>query len=140
MSREFALSVVAPDKAVVEESVTSIVAPGQEGYFGVYKDHEPLIAALRPGMVEYTDKIGTKHFVYVGGGFAEVTGTRVTILADEAATATEIDIARAEQDIEDAKKALRGGDSPLNSPDAVLAVERAVERLKAARAARGGSN
>jgi F-type H+-transporting ATPase subunit epsilon len=137
MSREFALSVVSPDKAVVSETVTSIVAPGREGYFGVYKGHVPLIAALKPGLVEYTDTIGTRHFIYVGGGFAEVSAERVTVLADEAAAATEIDVSRAEQDLDDAKKALRGDDSPLDSEEAVLAVERAVQRLRAARLVRG---
>jgi F-type H+-transporting ATPase subunit epsilon len=137
MAREFALSVVAPDKSVVEETVTSVMAPGQEGYFGVYKGHVPLIAALRPGLVEYTDTVGTRHFVYIGGGFAEVSATRMTVLADEAASAKDIDISRAEQDIDDAKKALRSEDSPLDSQEAVLAVERAVQRLRAARLARG---
>ena len=136
MAREFALSVVAPDKSVVEETVTSVVAPGQEGYFGVYKDHIPLIAALRPGLVEYTDSIGTRHFVYIGGGFAEVSAERVTVLADEAAQAKDIDITRAELDVDEAKRALKGDDSPLNSEEAVLAVERAVQRLRAARVVR----
>lgn len=136
MAREFALSVVAPDKAVVEETVTSVVAPGQEGYFGVYRDHIPLIAALKPGLVEYTDTVGSRHFVYVGGGFAEVSPERVTILADEGEMAKDIDLSRAEGDLDDARRALRGDDSPQNSEEAVLEVERAVQRLRAARLAR----
>src|SRR5579871_1584590 len=95
--REFSLTVVAPDRAVVEESVTSVIAPGVEGYFGVLAGHAPIIAALRPGLVEYLDPIGTRHYIYVGGGFAEVGTNGVTVLADEAARAKDIDIAKAEE-------------------------------------------
>jgi F-type H+-transporting ATPase subunit epsilon len=134
MAREFALSVVAPDRSVVEETVTSVVAPGSEGYFGVLAGHAPLIAALMPGIVEYLDPRGIRHCVYVGGGFAEVTGDRMTVLADEAARATEIELTRAEVDLENARKTLRGEDgSHFDREEAVLEVDRAIARLKAAR-------
>ncbi len=136
MANQIFLSVVAPDKAVVEENVSTIIAPGTEGYFGVMAGHVPIIAALRPGLLEYTDSTTNRHYVYVGGGFAEVQGERVTILADEAERATEIDISKAEARLEEARRALRGEDSGINSADAVLEVERAVSRIKAARIAR----
>ena len=136
MGKQFLLSVVAPDKLVVEEQTDSMIAPGTEGYFGVWAGHEPIIVALRPGLVEYTDSTTNRHYIYVGGGFAEVQADRVTILADEAERATEVDIARAEQLLEEARKALRGEDSVIDSRDAVLEVERAVSRIKAARAVR----
>ncbi len=136
MATQFLLSVVSPDKSVVEEKVDSLIAPGTEGYFGIWHGHVPLIAALRPGLVEYTDSTTNRHYIYVGGGFAEIQGEKVTILADEAERATDIDIARAEAHLEEARKALRGEDSSVDSMDAVLEVERAVSRIKAARAAR----
>ena len=101
MGKQFLLSVVAPDKLVVEEHTDSMIAPGTEGYFGVWAGHEPIIVALRPGLVEYTDSTTNRHYIYVGGGFAEVEADRVTILADEAERATEVDIARAEQLLEE---------------------------------------
>jgi F-type H+-transporting ATPase subunit epsilon len=136
MPTQFLLSVVAPDQSVVEEKVDSIVAPGTEGYFGVWAGHVPIISALRPGLVEYQDASTNRHYIYVGGGFAEIQPDRVTIIADEAERATDIDIARAEAHLEEARKALRGEDSTVDSMDAVLEVERAVSRIKAARAAR----
>jgi F-type H+-transporting ATPase subunit epsilon len=136
MATKFLLSVVSPDASVVEESVESIVAPGVEGYFGVFAGHEPTIFALKPGLVEYPDGSTNRHYVYIGGGFAEVQPDRVTIIADEAERAPEIDIARAEAHLEEARKALRGEDSTIDSQDAVLEVERAMSRIKAARAAR----
>jgi F-type H+-transporting ATPase subunit epsilon len=136
MAREFTLSVVAPDAAVAEESVVSVVAPGVEGYFGVMAGHSPLVAALRPGLVEYAKPDGNRHYIYVGGGFAEVRADRVTVLADEARRAGEIDTAEAEQLLEEARKALRGEASRVPTERAVEEIERATQRLKAARAAR----
>jgi F-type H+-transporting ATPase subunit epsilon len=136
MAREFTLSVVAPDRSVVEASVQSVVAPGVEGYFGVMAGHEPTIAALRPGILEYLDASNQRRYVYTGGGFAEVTGERVTILADDAAPASEIDIAEAERRLEEARKALRGESSEISSQNAVVEMDRAIERIRAARIGR----
>ena len=136
MASEILLSVVAPDKSVVEEHVVSTILPGVEGYFGVLAGHVPLIAALKAGLLEYVDRVGNRHFVYVGGGFADVNGHKVTVVADEAQQAREIDLARAEESLEDARRALRGDESGVSKEDAVLEVERAMNRVRAARAAR----
>src|SRR5690349_8300689 len=101
MPHDFTLSVVAPDRSVVEDKAISVVAPGSEGYFGVMAGHVPLIAALKPGVLEYLDSHNQRHFIYTGGGFAEVTGARVTILADEAARAQDIDVSDAEKRLDD---------------------------------------
>lgn len=136
MAKEFALSVVAPDREVVAESVTSVIAPGTSGYFGVMADHLPLVAALKPGLLEYLDPQGQRHFVYVGGGFVEVKNNRVTVLADEASRSKDIDLARAEADLEQARRALRGEETSTSSEQAVLEVDRAMQRIRAARSAR----
>ena len=136
MAREFALSIVAPDRSIIEESVTSVTAPGSEGYFGVLAGHSPLIAALQPGLVEFIDPRGVKHYVYVGGGFAEVGEGRVTILADEGQRATEIEISRAEADLDKARTVLRGEGGEFDHAEAVLELDRAIARVKAARVAR----
>jgi F-type H+-transporting ATPase subunit epsilon len=136
MAHDFTLSVVAPDRSVVEDQVLSVVAPGSEGYFGVMAGHVPLIAALKPGILEYLDSNNQRHFVYTGGGFAEVTGSRVTILADEASLAKDIDVADAERRLDEARRALRGEPSPIDSDQAVIELDRAIERLRAARLSR----
>ena len=133
MAKDFALSVVAPDRSVVEERASSVVAPGLEGYFGVMPGHEPLISGIRTGILEYADPNGNRHFVAIGGGFAEVTPDHVTILADTAEKATEIDIAEAERQLEEARKALRGEVSHLSKEQATEELDRAVNRIKAAR-------
>lgn len=136
MAKEFALNVVAPDRAVVEENVTSAIAPGTSGYFGIWADHLPLVAALKPGLLEYIDAAGQRHFVYVGGGFVEVRSNKMTVLADEASRASDIDLARAEADLETARRALRGEDTEMSEEQAVQEVEKAIQRIRAARSAR----
>jgi F-type H+-transporting ATPase subunit epsilon len=136
MASELLLSVVAPDKSVVEQHVTSAILPGVEGYFGVLAGHVPLIAALKAGLLEYVDRVGTRHFVYVGGGFADVNGHKVTVVADEAQEAREIDLNRAEESLEEARRALRDDQGSTSKEDAVTEVERAMNRVRAARAAR----
>ena len=137
MAQTFHLSVVAPDKSVVEDTVTSLIAPGAEGYFGVMAGHAPLIASLRPGVMEYVDSGSTRHFVFMSGGFAEVNGSSVTILADEAQPAEEIDVKRAEMLLEDSRRVLRGEMSDQTTEEALDEVEKAVHRLRAARIAAG---
>ncbi len=127
------LAVVAPDRSVVEEPVQSVMLPGAEGYFGVLPGHTALIAALRPGLLEYSDKAGQRHYVALSGGFAEVTGGKVTILADAAERAKEIDIARAERALEQARKALKGEVTGTTTEEATAELERAVNRIRAAK-------
>ncbi|CAN5462719.1 F0F1 ATP synthase subunit epsilon [soil metagenome] len=137
MAREFTLSIVAPDREIATESVVSVVAPGDEGYFGVQAGHLTMIAALRPGLLEYLDARNQRKYVYIGGGFAEVRPDRVTVLADEAHRANDITVETAELDLDRARKALRGEEGgAMNGQDAAQEVERAIQRLKAARIAR----
>ncbi len=136
MAKEFALNVVAPDRSVVEENVSAVVAPGTSGYFGVWADHLPLVAALKPGLLEYTDLAGQRHFVYVGGGFVEMRSNKMTVLADEASRAKDIDLARAEADLETARRALRGEDTEMSEAEAVHEVDKAIQRIRAARSVR----
>ena len=76
------LSVVAPDRSVVNEPIQSVIIPGAEGYFGVLRGHIPLIAALKAGLLEYVDANNQRHFVSISGGFAEISPTKINILAD----------------------------------------------------------
>lgn len=134
VARDFTLAVVAPDRSVMDEPVTSLVAPGFEGYIGVMAGHTPLIAALRPGVVEYTQN-NQRYHIYVGGGFLEVRPDRVTVLADEASRATDIDLADAEAKLEECRRALRGEGS-MSTEKAVEEMERAIQRIRASRVAR----
>lgn len=133
MANTFQLSVVAPDRTVVEKTVISLVAPGTEGYLGVNAGHVPLITSLKTGLLEYRDENSQLHLVAVRGGFMEITPTSVIVLADAAVPATEIDIKDAEARLEQARKALRGEDSSMDSTQAVEQIELAMNQIKAAR-------
>ncbi|MBX3117983.1 MAG: F0F1 ATP synthase subunit epsilon [Fimbriimonadaceae bacterium] len=133
MAKAFDLSVVAPDRSVVEDQAVSVIIPGAEGYFGVQAGHIPMIAALKAGVMEYTIPSGLRSYISVGGGFAEVVGTKVTILADAAERADEIDIQRAQEALEKARRALKGEDSSMTSEEATAALDRAMTRVRAAK-------
>lgn len=140
MHKLFKLSVVAPDRKVVDEDVQSLVAPGQEGYLGVMAGHMPMIVALRPGLLEFRDRQDQHEFVALGGGFMEVTGDSVIVLADQAERAEDIDLKEAEEALEQARKALRGEDSMMTDEEATLELERAMVRIKAARNGNNGAS
>lgn len=132
MAKDFSLSIVAPDRSVVDDRAVSVVAPGVAGYFGVMSGHLPMVAALRAGIVEYVDSKNQRHHIAVGGGFAEVSGERLTILADSAALATEIDIKAEEARLDRARKALRGEDSEMSSTEATQELDQAMARIRTA--------
>lgn len=133
MPSAFNLSVVAPDRTVVDEQVVSLVAPGVAGYFGIMVGHEPMISALKTGLIEFINSANQRHYVAVGGGFLEVSEGAAIVLADSAERANEIDVAEAEAQVELARKALRGEDSSMTQAEAVAELERAMNRLKAAK-------
>jgi F-type H+-transporting ATPase subunit epsilon len=136
MPAPFHLSVVAPDRSVVDTQVTSVIAPGVNGYFGLWANHVPMVAALRTGLLEYEDTDLQRIHIAIGGGFLEVSENKVTVLADSAERAEEIDLAKAEEELEEARKALRGESGTMTSDEAAVAVERALNRIQAARGRR----
>src|SRR5919205_2496524 len=89
------LQIVTPDKLLVREQVDEVEIPGSEGYFGVLPGHTPLLASLAVGELWYR-KGQEKTYLSIAFGFAEVLPDRVTILAQLAERAEEIDAARAE--------------------------------------------
>src|SRR5260370_2791447 len=90
------LLIVTPDKLLVKEQVDEVEIPGSEGYFGVLPGHTPMLASLSVGEMWYR-KGQEKTYLSLAYGFAEVLPDRVTILAQLAARAEDIDIARAEE-------------------------------------------
>src|SRR6202163_3451324 len=89
------LQIVSADRPLVNERVDEVEIPGADGYFGVLPGHTPLLAMLQVGELWY--RKGTeKVYLSIAFGFAEVLPDRVTILAQLAERADEIDTARAE--------------------------------------------
>lgn len=81
MAKQFRLQVFTQEKKVVDELITSLQAPGADGYFGILADHAPLISALGEGNLTITGGEGTR-VMQLSGGFLEVVSNTATILAD----------------------------------------------------------
>jgi F-type H+-transporting ATPase subunit epsilon len=90
------LQIVTPDKLLVREQVDEVEIPGTEGYFGVLPGHTPMLASLSVGEMWYR-KGQEKAYLSLAYGFCEVLPDRVTILAQLAERAEDIDVARAEE-------------------------------------------
>ncbi len=90
------LQIVSADRSLVTETVDEVEIPGFDGYFGVLPGHTPLLAVLAVGELWYRQG-SEKHYVAIAFGFAEVQPDRVTILAQLAERAEDIDVARAEE-------------------------------------------
>ena len=125
-----------PTRMLISADVEEVVAPGTEGYFGVLPGHAPFLTTLGSGEVCYRTGL-EERCLAVSGGFAEVTGERVIILAESAELPEEIDRARAEQAKQRAEQRLAGR-SPLGTSEeidfarAAAALARALARLQAA--------
>jgi F-type H+-transporting ATPase subunit epsilon len=131
----FKLDVVTPDRPVVSDEVTELVAPGSEGYFGVLPGHTPFITTLGIGQLTYWRGKDERHLA-VTWGYAEVRGDRVIILAEAAERAEEIDVERAERARRRAEERLEawfGGTEDIDFTRAEGALYRALNRMDVAR-------
>jgi F-type H+-transporting ATPase subunit epsilon len=112
MTDKISFDLVSPERLLLSEQADMVTVPGSDGYFGVLTGHMPLISTLRPGMIDVKggDKGDAKYFIL--GGFAEVTNTKVTVLAEEAVPMTEMDLVALDQRIHDAEENLIAASTP----------------------------
>jgi len=108
MAEDLLLEVVTPEREVVREHVSEVQVPANTGYLGVLPGHTPLLTELGIGALSYKTA-GETRFVAVIGGFAEVLPDRVTVLANSAERAEEIDVVAARANLEAAEKAATPG-------------------------------
>jgi F-type H+-transporting ATPase subunit epsilon len=126
------LEFVTPARPIVHEDVDEVEIPGEDGYFGVLPGHAPLLAALRPGTLWYR-KGAEKTYAFIAAGFAEVLPDRVTILAQIAERAEDIDVQRAEAAKRRAEERLAKTAVDIDYERARIALLRAISRLQVAR-------
>lgn len=115
--------IVSAESEIFSGLVASLVATGQEGELGVSYGHAPLLTALVPGPVRVETQNGEEHVFYVSGGFLEIQPGVVTILADTAIRADDVDEAAAEAARREAEQALSNqtGDFDYGRASAQLA-------------------
>jgi F-type H+-transporting ATPase subunit epsilon len=132
---KLALEIVTPDRALVREEVDEVQLPGSQGYLGVLPGHTPLLTMLKVGELWY--RIGQeKHYLAIAGGFVEVLPDRVTVLAQIAERAQEIDVARAETAKQRAEERLARPSQDIDLDRARLALTKSLVRLQVATRAR----
>jgi F-type H+-transporting ATPase subunit epsilon len=122
------LHIVSPDASISQE-VDEVSMPGVEGDFGVLPGHTPFFTVLRPGTMWYRQ--GTeKHVLLVAMGFVEVLPDSVSVLAQVAERAEDLDEARAEAGMKRAEEVLTIGDHDIDFVRARLAMIRTLEELQ----------
>jgi F-type H+-transporting ATPase subunit epsilon len=113
---------VSPERMLLSEDVEMVTLPGTEGYFGVLAGHAPVLSTLRPGLIEVKGGKEADLKLFVRGGFAEVNGAKVTVLAEEAIPLKDFDLAALDQRIADAEEDLvaAGTDAERDAAGATL--------------------
>jgi len=129
------LQIVSADRLLVNEQVDEVEIPGSEGYLGVLPGHTPLLATLQVGELWYRQG-QEKHYLAIAFGFVEVQPDGVTILAQIAEPAQEIDLARAEAAKKRAEERLSKPTTDMDFERARMAMVKALVRLQVASRAR----
>jgi F-type H+-transporting ATPase subunit epsilon len=137
---KFKLEIVTPERLMFSDDIDVLTTPTTQGEISIMAHHVPLVTMIAPGEIKIKKNKETS-FMTITGGFIQVAMNKVTILADAAERAEEIDIDRAEAARERARKMLaeKHLDS-ISHADAVAALQRSLLRLKVARhrTSRGG--
>ncbi len=125
------LVIVTPERQLLRQTVVEVVLPGADGELGILPGHAPLITELGIGELRFRDAGGNGevHLAIIRG-FAEVLTDRVTVLAETAELAEEIDIERAKQALERAQARITAGDPDIDWDRARAALQRALIRIK----------
>jgi F-type H+-transporting ATPase subunit epsilon len=129
---KFKLDIVTPERQIWSDDVDFVTIPTIQGEITVLANHVPVVSIIEPGELKIR-KENENIFMAVTGGFFQVTGKKVTILADAAERAEEIDIARAERAREHAKQLLEEKkQEKVPNAEAIAALQRSLARLKVA--------
>src|SRR5947209_4313645 len=131
MADTFQFEIVTPEKLVVRDVAEEMQIPAKNGYIGVLPGHAPLVTELAVGEISYRNGTDT-HRLAVAWGFAEVLPDKVTILAQTAERAEEIDVKRAEEARNRAEERLTSGTTETDFARAENALQRAEARLQVA--------
>ncbi len=125
--------VVSAEQALFEGDVRMVVAAGELGDLGITPGHAPLITSLKPGPVRVVVENGDDELLFVSGGFLEVIPSQITILADTAERAEDLDEAAALRAQEEARRLLSEQQSEFDHSSAAAELAEAVARLRVIR-------
>ena len=131
------LDIVTAERLVSSDQVDVLVAPGGAGELAALPRHAPLLTTLRPGEIRVV-KDGEESYIAVSGGFLEVIGNKVTVLADTAERAEEIDIERSEEALRRAQERVAEAPAEADLERAMASIRKSQARLMVARRRRRG--
>jgi F-type H+-transporting ATPase subunit epsilon len=132
MADKTQFELVSPERLLISKAVDMVVVPGTEGDFGVLPDHAPLISSVRPGVIAVFESGQVTDRIFVAGGFAEVTGERCTVLAEQAMPLADLDRAKIEVEIKDARDDLTDAKTDGDRAAAERAIAVAEAKMAAA--------
>ena len=130
MADKLKFSLVSPEKELMSADVDQVDIPATEGWIGVLPNHAPLMATLAPGMVRIRTGSDEQR-IFVRGGFAEISPAGLTVLAEEAMPAAELNAEKIAQRIKNAQEDL----ADASDDDKKLAAQQSLDRLKELQAA-----
>ena len=125
------LEIVTAERLIYSEDIDILVAPGEDGELAVLPSHAPLLTGLRPGEIRVV-KDNEDSYIAVSGGFLEVMANKVTILADTAEHAEEINEQRAEEALRKAEEMIESRPADMDLERAVASMRRSQARLRVA--------
>jgi len=131
MSEKTSFDLVSPERLLLSEDAEMVTIPGAEGEMGVMAGHMPLVSTLKPGVIDVKIEHGKHDRFFVTGGFAEVTATKLTVLAEEALPLAHLDEATLRQRIIDAEEDIATAKSDAEMNRATTALDE-YKRLLAA--------
>lgn len=133
MANTFQCDIVSAEKSIFSGDVVFMVVTGNMGEIGIAPGHAPLLTDLLPGPVRLDMADGTEEIFYVSGGFLEVQPKTVTLLADTAARANDVDEAAARKALEDAQRSMANQGAEFKYSAAAAQLAEAAAQLRALR-------
>ncbi|MEW6647433.1 MAG: F0F1 ATP synthase subunit epsilon [Pseudomonadota bacterium] len=130
MAMTMHVDVVSAETSIFSGTVEAVFAPAKEGEVGIMPRHSPFLAQLKPGQVRVVKQGGEEDFFYVSGGMLEVQPHTVTVLADTALRARDMDEAAALQAKERAEQAMRDRTGAMEWAEAQAELAQAIAQLQ----------
>ena len=140
MAEPFSFELVSPEALVLSGDATEVVVPGTEGYFTVLANHAPLMSTVKPGVVDVKMADGETSQIFVRGGFADVSPSGFTLLAEQAMSLADFNMDDLESQIQDAREDVADADTDEKKAAAQSALELLEESREAIKAATGASS
>ncbi len=137
MAGTLLLEVATPERLMLKEKVNEVEVPGAEGELGILPEHAALLSELGSGLLRYTPEGGHPRYLFISGGWVEVSANTVRVLANTAEHGDDIDTQRAQDALQRANQRLLNPTGDVDIARALNALKRAQARLEASKLAGG---